>query len=123
MSESQMVIGLLSVISACGVVMAMTGIIAVGALRRTLRRIDDMIPHCEEAFREADRTLIQARRLILHTNRITRGIASVLHDACSLVSDAIDGVAVLKEHTQTLFAKHLRFGNGVRAASHRHRRG
>ncbi len=103
-------------------VMAAALILAVGLLcmiafdlRRALRRVEAVLPHCDQAFIEAKATLRQAHQLLGRANEASREVEGVVGRVCDAAAGAVEGWT---GKIQSLFTGHV--GNG--AGSRRSRR-
>ena len=110
MSEWSLILLLLGVI--CASILAMTIALVVTArdLRRTLQRVQGMLPAC-------DATVHEARQLLTRTNNATRHIESVVHHVCAMATEAMAQVGSWKAGAQHLWGGRL--GNGARSRSRR----
>ena len=109
---------LLGVISLCLIVMTITVVRLTCDVRRTLRRVNLMLP-------EARRSLQHMRRLLARTNRATQQVEAVIHAACDTASGALAQVGLWKDRAQAAVSRYI--GNGGHAAGavprRHHRRG
>ena len=122
MSEPFIGVILLGVISLCLVTITVSLLVTARDLRRVLKRVDAILPACDQAAQEARRILGEARQLLKRTHKTARHIETVVEQACHVASDVIEQVVSLKGRARTFLAKRL-FGNGARADSRRQFRG
>ena len=120
MTETPLWLLLLWITTACLVVMTLTILVTAGELRRTLRRLNVMLPETAQAVRDARRLLRQGRRLLARADAASRYVEAVIRQACDAATDALGAIGRFKARTQTLWTK--RFRNGAGAEPRRHHR-
>ena len=81
-------------------------------MRRTLQRVQLMLPGCDQAVQEARGTLTEARQLLARTNDATRHVETVIHKTCDAASGVVEQVIRWKDQAR-LFV-HGGSGNGVK---------
>ena len=120
MADPLVLLALLVVVTAC--VLAMTIAVALTAweFRRTLRRVNAILPGADRAIREAHRSLEQIRWLLTRTNHVSRHVEAVIHQGCDAASDTLRRFLRMKEQAQAFWA--ARFGNGAGAEPRSHHR-
>ena len=96
----------LGLISGCAVAMTVTMVWTARDLRRTLRRVNTILPTAEKALRDVHQALDHVRRLLTRADRATRHVETVVHQVCDTA-----------EHTV-----HKWLGNGAGADPRRHHR-
>ena len=117
MTEHMLVVLVLGVASGSFLMMALVVMSAARELRRTLQRIQAMLPSCECAVQEARGTLTEARQLLARANEATRHVESVIHKTCDAAAGIVDQVVHWRDVAHTWWG--ARFGNGTKARSHR----
>ena len=123
MPSASMIVALLGVISVCAVAMTCAIVLASRDLHRTLRHFNRMLPHCDDAVREAHQTLTQARKLLGSAYTATHLIETVAQTTVDAVSKAMKEFARFKARTHEVLAHQFGFGNGARSGPRRHVRG
>ncbi len=123
MPSMSAVIVLLAIVSACVVAMTILLWTLTIDLRRTLSRMNAMLPHCDHAAREVQRTLGEVRQLLSRTRLVARHVETVVHKACDVTSDVLEQVTALKGRAKTFFTGHFGNGHGAGAEPRRHYRG
>ena len=103
----------------CASVVTLTVALLVTArdLRATLQRLQGILPACDQTVHEARHTLAEARQLLTRTNNTTRHVESVVHQACTVASDALAQVGAWKDRAQQAWGGRL--GNGARSRPRR----
>ena len=120
MSEEHTITVLLAVISVSALVMTVILCVTAFELRRMLRRVNAILPHCDETVLEARRALGAARQLLVRTDETTRHVQGVVGKACHIASEVIDHMAFWTGRVQTFLAQRL--GNGAGSGPRRHDR-
>ena len=120
MSETSLVVVLLGLISACMVAITTVFTITARDVRRTLRRVNMMLPRCDEAIRDFHHAMGQAHQVLRQATQITRHVDAVVSKVCTAALDVIEPVLHWKGRAHAFFAE--RFGNGARAGPRRHDR-
>lgn len=104
---------LLGVIGICAIALtALVGILTFD-LHWLLRKLNRILPHCDETFLEARRTLTQTRQLLTRADRVARELEGAIQKTSHTASEILRPLIQLKEKTQSFFEQ--RFGNGARA--------
>ena len=113
MTNAPLVAVCLGLISLC--LMTLTIILFVTALdlRRTLHRINAILPEAGQTFHEAARALAHVRRLISRVNVAAREVEGVVHRACETASETLEEVALAGQRARLAFTKWV--GNGAGA--------
>jgi len=111
----------LSVISAAVAVMALALAIGAWELRRTLRRVNALLPDFRQAARELRQTARSARRVAVGVDRAVHDVRQVVHEGCEVVSSGVAELSLIQERAKALFGEHL--GNGARGGPRRRYRG
>ena len=111
----------LVIATACLVLLTFTVLVTAGELRRTLRRLNAMLPETAQAVHDARRMFRQGRRLLARADAAAGRVEAVLQQACDAATDVLGAIGRFKTRTQTLWTK--RFGNGAGADPRRHHRG
>ena len=111
-ASSLLIVLFLGVISICLLTMTLLFLIASRNLHQLTLKIHTLLPACEEAFKEARRTLVETRELVSRTSKTTHHVEEVIHRTCDGASELLDQFALLKERAATFFKE--RFGNGSR---------
>ena len=120
MAETSLIVVLLGFISICTVAVTMVLAITARDVRRTLRRVNAMLPRCDEAIRDFHHAMSQAHQVLRHATQITRHIDAVVSKACTAALDVLEPVLTWKDRTQAFIAE--QFGNGARSGPRRHDR-
>ena len=120
MSESQTITLLLTLISLSAMVMTVILCVTAFELRRVLRRINAILPHCDETVLEAGRALGAARQLLVRTDDTARQMQSVVGKACHIASEVIEHMAFWTGRVHTYLAQRL--GSGTGSGPRRHDR-
>ena len=105
----QPVLFLLAVIALCLIVITVLAIRTAAELRRTLRRINALMP-------SAGRTLRETGELLASTTRISQHVESIIEKASGAASETVDGLLGLKARLSQLFRKVIH-GQGARSGS------
>lgn len=103
------VIFLLAVIAGCLLVLAIVALRMAAELRRTLRRVNTLLP-------SAGRMLRQTDALLASTNRITHHVESLVEKASGAASQTVDGLLGLKARLTHLMQTTWQ-GQGARSGS------
>lgn len=120
MPEPALVIVLLAVAVACLVAVVTTALLTARDFRRTLHRINGMLPEADRALREARRSLEGARQLLARADTASRRVEGVVHDACDAVSGTLSQVTLWRKRASRFLKEHV--GNGAGADPRRHHR-
>ncbi len=105
--SSMMLLGM-AVLCFCALVMTVTLLTTASELRRTARRVNHMLPHCETAVR-------QANTLLSRADRTTHQIERVVEQASGAALGWIEQAVELKRKAKSFMAG--RFGNGHHAGA------
>ncbi len=120
MSESPIMVFMFAGIMVSLGVIAVTCCMMTVEMRRVLRRMGSVLPHCDQAVLEAHQTLKEARRFFMHTNQATHHVESVVHKASSAAAELLDAFMGVKKRAQAFLVERL--GNGAGAEPGRHNR-
>lgn len=120
MSDSVPLLLCLIVISACAVTMTVTMVWTTRDVRRTLRRVNTVLPSADRALREVHRALDHVRRMLMRADQASRRVESVVQQACDTAQDAVQRFSALKEQARHSLGKWL--GNEAGADPRRHHR-
>ena len=120
MSETSLIVVLLGLITICMV--ALTTVLSMTArdVRRTLRRINAMLPRCDEAIRDFHHAMGQAHQVLRQATQITKYVEAVVSKTCTAALEVIEPVLTWKGRAEAFFIE--RFGNGARSGPRRHDR-
>ena len=119
MAESALVILFLGVIAMCLVVMAATMLLTARDVRRTIRRVHDLLPSCERALREAHLTLAHTRRLLSRADTISTAVEGMTERAATAASTLMRAWAQVRSRAQHWLEQSFGKRNGTRAESRR----
>ena len=122
MFEPSLVMGFLSIATICLVLITITIVMTAAKVRHTLDRLDALLPDAGEALRELRRSGAQVRRILTHTNLMTRSVEGIVLQACEAASGALERLALLKESAQQYWTARFGPGAGSEPRSH-HRNG
>ena len=113
MSNTSLVLICLGVISTC--LVTLTAVLSLTArdLRRTLHRINAILPDASRTFHETARAVTQVRQLLTRANVAVRGVEAVVHRACDAASETLEQVALAGQRARLAFTKWV--GNGAGA--------
>ena len=120
MSDTSISLLLFAATTCCLIAIALTIMWTAAELRRTLRRINTVLPEADQALRATRRSLERANRLLVKADRATTHVETVIHQVCDAASDSVDRFTRFKQRAQALWAG--RFGNGAGAGPRRHHR-
>ena len=81
MTESSVALVLLSVIALCAVVMTATVVTTARDARRTLRRMNGLLPSCRQTLRQARTVLDSAHRTVGRVDLVVNAVSAVVADA------------------------------------------
>ena len=114
MSESPLILALLATSTLCLVAMTIAVLLTSRELRRTLRRVNTLLPR-------ADRALQEVHRLLTTVNHAAQHVETMMQRVRSAMSTTLEHVQGWTSQVERLWVN--RFGNGAGAASrHQHRR-
>ena len=119
MAESTLVILFLGVIATCLVLMAATMLLTARDLRRTIRRVHDLLPACERTVREAHLALAHARRLLSRADTISTAVEGMTERAATAASTLMRAWAQARSRAQHWLEGSFGKRNGTRAESRR----
>ena len=111
----------LGLVTVCLIAMTLATLVIAGELRRTLRRLNAMLPEMARATHDARRMFQRGRRLLARADAATGHLEAVVHQACDAAADALGALGRFRARAGTLWAK--RFSNGAGAEPRRHHRG
>ena len=111
---------LLGIMAVCLVAITVTIMLTAQELRRTLRRVNALLPGTDRALRDVQDSLRQTHQLLTMTTGTIRRIESVVRQACDLASGFLETAARLSEQAKGFW--HLRSGNGAAGAEPRSHR-
>ena len=115
--HSNLIVLFLGLISLCFVTLTFLFIITTKQVRKTLIKIQQLLPACEETVAQAQRTFAEAQQLLHRTNRATHHVEELVERTQQGASVIVDNLLLMKDRAQAFLKE--RFGNGVR---HRPRR-
>ncbi len=118
-----LVAGLLGVISVCAIVMTAAFLVMAADLHRTLKRLDGMLPTCDQALREVNRTLRESRRLLTKASGTVHLMDSLVHGTYDVAAGVVREWAQLKRRTKHFLEHRFGLGNGTRVGPRRHSQG
>ena len=121
MPETPLGLLFLGILTACLLVITLTIFVTAGELRRTLRRLNVMLPDAARAMHDARRMLRRGRRLLARADAASGYVEAVIRQACDAATDVLNAIGRFKTRTEMLWTK--RFGNGAGAEPRRHHRG
>lgn len=98
----------LAMLCGCAITMTATLLATATELRRTLRRLNSMLPQCEAALR-------QANALLTRTNHATRDIERLIRQATDAARGWIQQAVDLKRRAHAFMTERL--WNGHRAGA------
>jgi hypothetical protein len=107
------IVVLLGIISLSAVVTALGVVIAARDLRRTLRRVNRMLPACEEAIREVHQTFEVAHKILTRTQHAASHVETTIERACVSAMGLIERMVSWPSRAR-VFLKD-QFGNGARS--------
>lgn len=105
----QPVLFLLAVMALCLVVITILAVQTAAELRRTLRRVNTLLP-------SAGRTLRETSELLASTNRMSHQVESMIDKATGAASETVDGFLGLKAKLVKFFNTTMR-SQGARSGS------
>ena len=120
MTDALLPILLLAIISLSLAVMAITLALVAWDMRRLLRRVEGILPACDQALREAHQVFRQTRQLVKHGTTTAHYIEDLIQKTCGVAEMIVDRVIRLKDRAEEFVE--ARFGNGAKAELRRHRR-
>lgn len=110
----------LVVISGCAVAMTVTMVWTTRDIRRTLRRVNTVLPSADRALREVHRALDHVRRMLMRADQASRRVETIVQQACDTAEDTVQRFSALKDRAEHSLGKWL--GNGTGAEPRRHHR-
>ena len=113
MADAPFVTIFLGLISICLITLAIILLVIALDLRRTLHRINAILPDAGTTLHEAGRALVQVRRLISRVNVTARDVEGVVHRACETASETLEEFALARQRARSAFTKWV--GNGAGA--------
>ena len=105
MSDAPITLIFLGVITVCLIAITVMLLLTMRDLRRTLERLDALLPTGHQVLR-------QARVILSHANRAVHGLEAVIQHACETATDAMAEVDRWRQKARSLFIDHV--GNGAR---------
>ena len=113
MAESSWALAFLGLMSLSLVILTFTLALTAADIRKTLARINDLLPYCDQTFQEAHRTLEELRLLLSCTNRSASHLESATQRVSQTVLRAIEQWAAWKRRIQALFTSRMSNGAGA----------
>ena len=110
----------LGVIALSLVLMAGTMAVTAWHARRVLRKIEAMLPSCDQTLRDMHQVLQHTRRLVRHGSTAAHRVEAVVQKTCEMAEDLMDRVIRLKHRAEEVVGSY--FGNGAKAELRRHHR-
>lgn len=120
MSEFSFTLMVLGVISVCLLVNTVTLLLTALQFRRTLHRVNAILPDAARAIREGHRSLRRVRRLLVRVDRAARPIEAVIRRAGELAAETIERVGLFRDRAEHALLGRL--GNGAGAEPRRYHR-
>ena len=117
MSNASLVVLLLGVITCCLGVMAVAILSTARAFRRTMDRVNAMLPAVERTVQATHDSMQRLQELLGRTNHATRHMEGVVHRVCVAAAETLDQWSGLKSRTRNMLMGW--FGNGARAEPRR----
>jgi len=123
MAESPLFFALLGLIGLCMALITVTVMLTAWDLRRTLRRLYDILPSFERAAREASSTFAHTRKLVAQAHAIS-ALVEGMTERTSMVMSAVAHTWNQMTRQAQQWVEHS-FGkrNGTRSGPRRHARG
>ena len=118
-----LVASLLGVISVCAVVMTAACLVMAGDLHRTLKRLDGILPSCDQALREVHRTLRESRKLLAKVSGAAHLVDSLVHGTYDVAAGVAREWTLLKRRAKHVLEHRFGLGNGTRVGPRRHSQG
>jgi hypothetical protein len=107
----------LFLITACLVALTVTAILTAIEVRRTLRRVNAILPEAERALQEAHHAFRHSRRVLAGAARTTQYVETVAQQLCEAASDALHRVSFLRNRAAAWIAGHVGNGTGAEPRS------
>ena len=101
----------LFLITACLVSLTITVILTAVEVRRTLRRVNAILPEAERALQEAHQAFRHSRRVLAGAARTTQYVETVAQQLCEAITDALNRITFLRNRAAAWITGHL--GNGA----------
>ena len=120
MPEPSLMVFLLSLITACLLTMTVTMLVTARDARRTLRRIDAVVPAVDRTLQEVRRAVQHVQQLLTRADGATRHVETVVRRACEAADEVVERFRTFNRGTEKLLGKW--FGNGAGADPRRHHR-
>ncbi len=111
---------MLGVICGCAVLLTWTLMATSSRLRRTLTRLDALLPECGRAVKQTRVTLGKTEELLDHGNAAVRHAEVAAQVIRELTTDLLSQLHLVEERTRGLVTRY--FGNGMREEPRRHAR-
>ncbi len=121
--DATLVVLLCGIMSVCAMILTAVVCLTARDVRRTLRRVNALLPTCDQTLREIHRAVGEAHRVLVRSNRITRSIEEVAHLATQATLNVIEPIMSWKTRLESLFAGQGGNGHGARSGPRRHARG
>ena len=122
MTETILVELCLGLISISLLVLTATVVMTAHDLRKTLQRINAVLPAGRHVLQELERTLHDSRQVVALTQRIIRHVEAAVLKGCEAAGELIEPVMALRAKAQAFFAKQFGMSNGARSGPRRHDR-
>ena len=123
MIESPLLVLFLTLMSLC--LVAITGMLFVTArdVRRTLSRINKMLPMCDHVLQDVSGALGETKRFLGRANTIAHQVEAVVQKTCQVALDVIEPIIVWRGRAEQFLAERFGVGNGAGLGPRRkHRR-
>ena len=122
MSESSIMIVLLSIISCCVVVLTVVACRTAQELRNTLKRVNRAVPHWDQAIQEARGAMKQTHELLARTKAAAQHVETMLAAVAQLITETIGPILLLNTNLKSVLGKHI-VGDGAKGNGHRAKSG
>ncbi|GEM_PF-6478312 len=123
MTASAWMLLFLSVIGVCMVLITVTVMSTARDVRRTLRRLYEILPSFERAAREVSSTFARTRGLITKAHALSAVMEGVTERASTVLHTAMQAWHHMKRRTQQWVEHSFGKQNGTRGDPRRHVRG
>jgi hypothetical protein len=113
MAESSWALAFLGLMSLSLLIMTLALAMTAADIRKTLARINDLLPVCDQTFQETNRTLAEFRELLSRTNRSASHLESASHRLSQTILGTIEQWMAWKRRVQALFTSRMSNGAGA----------
>lgn len=107
-----LIVGLLSVMALCLITLTAIVLATTGHLHQTLRKMNGLLPHCDQAFQEARHTLHDARGILSRADRAMQSLEKTVQKTSQTTWEVVDQLSHWKQRALSFLSD--RFGNGVK---------